>query len=233
MFGASCEQWQENFGLSKPVLGMSLRKVSFEAFIFSVFREIRNKLSNWPGGQSAQRLYNSYNLCPCARPANVGKCWTGPEFKLSKPVEVWWSCYDLQLCQAVSAAERDITTDEIQERKNYRECSNIKNACVSALTGSVSRKMAKALQSVSELIRNQTKVARLTVTHLKVLNHYAIGSYWLLEKNGIWLVVSRHLQPIFLRTGLSFSDCLSWISRPDTKFSGLRGLSLISAYSAN
>ena len=38
---------------------------------FLYFWEIRKKQSSWPGGQSAQRLYNCYNLCPCARPAHV------------------------------------------------------------------------------------------------------------------------------------------------------------------
>ena len=78
----------------------------------------------------------------------MGECWPGPEFKFSKTVQVRWSCYDLQLCQ------REIATDEIQERKNYRERSNIKSARVSALTGSVPRKMAEALQKDSELIKN-------------------------------------------------------------------------------
>ena len=56
---------------------MSLKKVSYEAFVFLYFREIRKKRSQWPGGQSAQRLNNSYNLCPFARPAHVGEC--GPD----------------------------------------------------------------------------------------------------------------------------------------------------------
>ena len=54
-----------------------------------------NKRSHWPCGQSAPRLYNSYNLCPCAKPAHVSvECWPGPEFKFSKTawVEVRWSC---------------------------------------------------------------------------------------------------------------------------------------------
>ena len=38
------------------------------------------------------------------------------------------------------------------------------------------------------------------------------------EKNGIWLVVFHNLQMICLHTALLFSDCSSWISRPDTKF---------------
>ena len=69
----------------------SLTRPSF----FLYFREIRNKRSHWPqwpGGQSAPRLYNCYNLCPCARPAHVDECWPWPKFKFSKTVEVGWSC---------------------------------------------------------------------------------------------------------------------------------------------
>ena len=101
-------------------LEKSFTKPSF----FLYFREIRNKRSNWPGGQSAPRHYNSYNLCLCAKPAYVGECWPGPEFKFSKTVEVGWSCSNLQLCQ------REIATDEIQERKKDREHSKIKSARV-------------------------------------------------------------------------------------------------------
>ena len=43
------------------------------------------------------------------RPAYVGK--GGPEFKLSKIVEVRWLRLDLQLCQ------REMATDKIQEKK--------------------------------------------------------------------------------------------------------------------
>ena len=50
--------------------------------------------------------------------------------------------------------------------KKYREHSNIKSKSVSALTGSVPPKMAKAQQNVSALIRNRTQVAKLTATHL-------------------------------------------------------------------
>ena len=61
-----------------------------------------------------------------------------------------------------------MATDENTER------SNIKSTRVSALTGSVPRKMAEALQSVSALIMNQIQVARLSATSL---NHLAIGLY--------------------------------------------------------
>ena len=72
----------------------ALEKSIMRPSFFLYFREIRKKRSHWPGGQSAPRLYNCYNLCPCARPAHVGdsECWPGPEFKFSKTVEVGWSC---------------------------------------------------------------------------------------------------------------------------------------------
>ena len=100
----------------------------------------------------------------------------------------------------------------------------MKSARVSSLTGSVPRKMAEAQQRVSALISNRTKVAKLTVTYF---NHWAIHWYQLLEKNYLWLVVFRHLQPIFLRTGLSYSDFTSLISRPDTKYQNLERKPLI------
>ena len=56
----------------------------------------------------------------------MGECWAGPQFKFSKPLEVGWSCSDLQLCQC------EIATDEIQERNKKIERSNIKSARVSA-----------------------------------------------------------------------------------------------------
>ena len=57
--------------------------------------------------------------------------------KFSKTVEVGYSDSELKPCQ------REITTDEIQEKKYYRERSNIKSARVSALTGSLAQCHAK------------------------------------------------------------------------------------------
>ena len=82
-------------------------------------------------------LYNHYNLCPCAKPAHVGKCWPGPQSS-SSPKQWKSDGHVYNSCQ------REIATDKIQEEENYREHSSIKNACVSALTGSVPRKMAEA-----------------------------------------------------------------------------------------
>ena len=87
----------------------------------------------------------------------------GPGFKFSKSVQVGWSCLDLQLCQ------HKIATDEIQERKNSREHSNIKSTCVSALTCSVPHKMTKAWQRVWAFIRNQIHVTWLSATVQPVL----------------------------------------------------------------
>ena len=64
----------------------------------------------------------------------------GPGSKCSKTVEVVCSYSELK----PRPCQREIATDEIQEKKNYRERSNIKSARVSALTGSVPRKMAAA-----------------------------------------------------------------------------------------
>ena len=80
------------------------------------------------------------------------------------------------------------------KKKEYRERSFIKSARVSALTGLVPRKMAEEQKSISVLIRNRTQVDRLSVTHL---NSYAINPYHGFEITGMWLVVFRHLQPIF------------------------------------
>ena len=42
-------------------------------------------------GINEATVYNSYNLCPCARPAHVSECWPGPKFKSSKTVTQWKS----------------------------------------------------------------------------------------------------------------------------------------------
>ena len=102
----------------------ALKKNLYRPSFFLYFREIRKKRSHWPDDLSASRLYNRNYLCPCARPALVGEWGPWPVFKFSKTVEVGWSCSDLQLCQRV------IATDQIQERKKYRERSTI-NARIS------------------------------------------------------------------------------------------------------
>ena len=72
---------------------------------------------------------------PQARLQLVSKC--------TKTVKVGPSCRQIKLCQ------REIVTDEVQERKNDKESSNIRIARVSSLMGSLPRKMAKKLHRVS------------------------------------------------------------------------------------
>ena len=79
------------FGVAQSgtwALKKSLMRPSFLLY----FWEVRKKRSHWPGCQSAPSFYNSYNFCPCARHAHVGKCGPWPKFKFSKTVEVGWSC---------------------------------------------------------------------------------------------------------------------------------------------
>ena len=57
--------------------------------------------------------------------------------------------------------------------------------------------------------RSQTHVSRLSMTSL---NHSTIGSYQLLKKNSIWLVILRELfLTAFLGAELSISDSSGWI----------------------
>ena len=63
----------------------------------------------------------------------------------------------------VEPCQGEIATDEIQERKNYRESSNIKLesarvSALSALTGSVPRKTTEGQQRVSALSRIEPKL---------------------------------------------------------------------------
>ena len=83
--------------LTSAVKGMDFRKSLTRPSFFLYFREIRNKQSHWPGGQSAPKLYNLYNLCPCARPAHVGKCWPG-----SSSPKLWKSDGSVKIYNSVS-----------------------------------------------------------------------------------------------------------------------------------
>ena len=89
-------------------------------------------------------------------PAHVGECWPKPEFTLSKTLG--GSQMVVLRFTTLSARDRHWRNPR---RKNYREHSNIKSVCVSAL-GSVQH-MAQALQS-SALIRNRTHVTELSAT---------------------------------------------------------------------
>ena len=68
-----------------------------------------------------------------------------------------------KIYNSVTDCQREIATDEIQGKKNYRERSNMmmKSARVSALTGSVPRNMAEAWQRNSAFIRYRTHASTL------------------------------------------------------------------------
>ena len=104
---------------------------------FLYFREIWNKQSHMPGSHSAQRHYNSYNLCPCARPAVAQHMWASAgQGQSSSFPKQWKSDSCVQIYNSVSA-RMPLTKSK---KKKCREHSNIKSARVTALTGSVPRK---------------------------------------------------------------------------------------------
>ena len=145
--------------LPLPVRGMRVKNHPVWPSFFKYFRQFKKKQRPSTFVTFALRLYNSYNhahepglhMWPTPGP--------GPDSKCSKTVEVGCSCSKLKPCQLKTA------TDEIQEKKELLR-SNTKSARVSALMGSVPRKMAKWLQRVSAPNGNQTRAARLTSTHL-------------------------------------------------------------------
>ena len=136
-----CENQSGGWRLENPLAWPSF---------FKYFRQFKEKQRQGTFAILAQRLYNCYNH------AHVPgqHMWQSPDprqgSKCSKTVEVRCSYSELKSCQ------REIATDKIQEKKNYWECSNIKSACVRALTGSVPRKMTYALEGfIAVLESNQ------------------------------------------------------------------------------
>ena len=125
---------QKSFLLSRvlivPVWGMRVENPSSVAFVFQVFSTNQGKLRPGTFAILAPRLYNSYNHArvPCQH------MWQspgpGPCSKCSKTVEVRCSYSESKSCQ------REIASDKIQGKQNYRERSNRKSASVSALTAS-------------------------------------------------------------------------------------------------
>ena len=101
-------------------LEKSLTRPSF----FLYFREIRKKGSHWPGGQSAPRLYNRCNLCPCAGP----HMWASAAVARVQVLQNSGSWMVVLRFTTLSA--RDSQWRNLR-KKNYRERSNIKSACQS------------------------------------------------------------------------------------------------------
>ena len=104
----------------------------------------------------------------------------------------------LALLQVLPNSGSQISILRLQKKKISHRLwvQQYKSAHVSALTGSVPRKMAEGLQRVSAQSWNRTHVAQLTVT---CLNHWAIDSYseanewlkgWAKQWALLWLVTS-------------------------------------------
>ena len=163
-FSCCCAQ-QLNFCLSEallhvPVLGMSLRKVSCEAFVFSVFsrNEEKTKPQTW-WSVSSKALQQLKSLLMC----QAKTC--GQVLALAL-VQVLQNSGNLIMMVFLRFTTLSALDHHWQKRIIYRECINIKSAHVSALTDSVPRKMGQALQSISAIFRNQTHVTWLPAAYL-------------------------------------------------------------------
>ena len=83
-----------------------------------------------------QKLYNSYNHCPCPRLAHVAVSWS------LVPLQVLSNNGSQMFMSELKPCLREIATDKMQQGKKMRQH---KIVLVSTLTGSVPRKMAKVL----------------------------------------------------------------------------------------
>ena len=163
---------------------------------FLYFREIRNKRSHRPGRGSTLTIA----IISAHMPGLHIWASAGPGPSSSSPKQ-WESDGCVKI---YNSCQREISTDEIQEEKNYREHSNIKSARVSALTGSVPRKMAKVLQEIQhssgiEPMWPDSLQLTLTTKLLVRINSLKKTVY-----DSSYFVTSTHLQLIFWRTGLLY-----------------------------
>ena len=151
-------------------------------------------------------------IIPWARPAHVSE--SGPLARLQVPPNSGSPMFML----GAKPCQREIATEEIPERKNYKEYSIVtarqKRAChgVSALTSSVPCKMAYGWQRVSATCEIQTHVTwllQLALTTKPWVRIYLPPK--MLFKSWCFAANFSNL----LRAGLSFSECSRGISRPD------------------
>ena len=183
--------------------GWGLKNPLAWPLFFKYFRHFKEKLRPGTFAILALRLYNRYDHAHVPGLHMWASAGPRPCSKCSKTVEVVCSYSELK----PRPCQREIATDEIQEKKNYREHSNIKSAHVSALTGSVPRKMAAARQKDSAPNGNR----RLSALSLNLL---AIDLYQWTEKNGILIVILLELfRTAFLGAELWITDSWGWISR--------------------
>ena len=123
-----------------------------------------------------------------------------PNSQCSKTVQVGCSREGSKPCQ------REIATDEIQEKKNYRERSNINRTCQCTDWLSATQNVWGAARD-SAPSWNQSRVTQLTKTSL---NHWAIDLYRFDEKHGTWLVLSQSCN---LKMLFCVQDCRSQIAQ--------------------
>ena len=122
-------------------LEKSLMRPSF----FLYLQEIRKKRRHWYGCQSALRLYNRHNLCPCARPAHMGE---------SEPCgreQAWVQVLQNSRSQMVVLRFTTVSQQDHPWRNPQRVF-----LCTNGLSATQNGRG----------IRNWTQVAKLTVTHL-------------------------------------------------------------------
>ena len=124
---------------------MSLRKVSHRALVFCIFEKSgKNEATDLA---VSQLRGSTIAIISAHVPGQHMWASAGPGPSSSSPKQ-WKSDGRVKIYNSVSA--RSPLT---KSKKNYRERSNIKSAHVSALTGSVPRKLAEARQKHSALIR--------------------------------------------------------------------------------
>ena len=138
---------------------MSLRKVSYEALVFSVFSRNQKKPKPTWQSVSSEALQWLKSLPSAHVPGqhvwtSVGK---GPSSSSPKQCKLDGG---FKIYNSVSA--RSPLTKS--KKKKYSERSNIKSTRVSALTGLVPCKTAEARQSA--LFRTRTHIARLSAISL-------------------------------------------------------------------
>ena len=148
---------------------MRVKKHSSVAFVFQLFLTIQGKTMAallWLFSDFCSKAlqyiieYNHAHTPGPAWPAHAAE--SGPRARL-QVLQNSGSRMFMFRVKTLSARDRHWRNPR---KKNYRERSNIKSACVSALTGSVPRKTATGLQRVSAPCGNRTQVARLSATHL-------------------------------------------------------------------
>ena len=184
-------QW----GLKKPCAWVTL---------FSVFSTIHAKrmtmlfqaLLPWfLRGYTIAKLHD--NHCPWASPAHVA-------WPLALLLLLQGSGRQIFMLRVKTLSARDCNRGKSREKKRYRELQ-CKSICFSALTGLVPRKMVKGQQRLPESFSTLRQDLNFEVK-FEPMSPYSLKDCYCPQ-----VVVGKQ----FLLARLSFSDCSSWISRPD------------------